>query len=158
MVLLFLSFLQTCSPDDLHPKQTVSTFYSPSSTCLYCHLCHFFTGLYCVFALPLMPSSMSSHNHQLLWSPHPQSLILHPLLPSQIHRYAMLLYLQITSQKYFYSLVLIIESRHSLSWVHGALNSIHNFVSMCFFGFILFIIILRRSQEFKICYKLYPLA
>lgn len=51
------------------------------SISIYCHLCHFFTGLSFAFPLPLLPSP-TPPTSGLLRSPWPQSLIPH-LIPHQ---------------------------------------------------------------------------
>lgn len=103
----FSVLYRPCTSDGQHPERT-SPILHPS-TSLYCHLCHFFIGL--AFAVLPSPPTLG-----LFRSPQPQSLIPHLIShqhKSQKHRLRIqAACLQITVQKYSYSISLLPESKH----------------------------------------------
>lgn len=103
----FSVLCRPCTSDGQHPERT-SPILHPS-TSLYCHLCHFFTGL----AFAVLPYSPHPGAVQ---KPTPQSLIPHLIWhqhKSQKHRLRIqAACLQITVEKYSYSISLLPESKH----------------------------------------------
>lgn len=139
-IIIFFLYRQ-CTLDDLHAEWISPIFHPSLSTCLHCHLCCFFIDMYFAFLMLYCPFLLHLHNslsslYCIRYYPHRNTDL-------QCYKFKPLVF-KITSQKYFYLILLIIESRHSKSWVHK-----YKILCACAFssGSIIWFILIKETPK-----------